>query len=45
MSNDPWGNASTAQVDKESTVNWTQEAANVPIEKVHEFIMVSFLLL
>jgi len=37
MSNDPWGNASTAQENKDSSVNWTQEAANAPIEKVKEF--------
>lgn len=37
MSNDPWGNASTAQEDKESSVNWTQEAASTPVEEVKEF--------
>lgn len=37
MSNDPWGNASTAQENKESTVDWTQEAAQTPVEEVKEF--------
>ena len=37
MSNDPWGNASTAQENKESTVDWTQEAETVHIEEVKEF--------
>ncbi|MBU3013260.1 glycine betaine/L-proline ABC transporter permease ProW [Poseidonibacter lekithochrous] len=37
MSNDPWGNASTAQENKESTVDWTQEAATVHVEEVKEF--------
>ena len=37
MANDPWGNASTAQVDKESSVDWTTEAAQVPVEEISEF--------
>ena len=37
MPSDPWGNASTAQVDKESSVNWTQEAAKAPVEEVNNF--------
>ncbi|WP_108061643.1 glycine betaine/L-proline ABC transporter permease ProW [Poseidonibacter lekithochrous] len=37
MSNDPWGNASTAQENKESSVDWTQAAAEVPVEEVKEF--------
>ena len=37
MSNDPWGNASTAQENKESSVDWTQEAAATPVEEVKEF--------
>jgi len=37
MSNDPWGNASTAQENKESTVDWTQEAETVHVEEVKEF--------
>lgn len=37
MSSDPWGNASTAQENKESSVNWTDEAANTPVEEVKEF--------
>lgn len=36
MSNDPWGNASTAQENKESSVNWTQEST-APIEEAKEF--------
>lgn len=36
MSNDPWGNASTAQEDKESSVDWTQ-AALEPVEKAKDF--------
>ena len=37
MSNDPWGNASTAQENKESSVNWTDEASNTPIEEPTNF--------
>jgi len=36
MANDPWGNAATAQEDKESSVDWTAEAS-APIEEVKEF--------
>ncbi|MEA3387150.1 MAG: glycine betaine/L-proline ABC transporter permease ProW [Patescibacteria group bacterium] len=35
MSNDPWGTASTAQENKESSVDWAVESA--PIEDVKEF--------
>lgn len=37
MSSDPWGNASTAQENKESTVNWTEQANNTPVEEVVNF--------
>ena len=37
MANDPWGNASTAQVDKESSVDWTQEVTDAPIETANNF--------
>jgi len=37
MSNDPWGNASTAQENRESSVDWTQEAAQAPIKEANEF--------
>ena len=37
MSNDPWGNASTAQENKESSVNWTQEGSDTVIDKAKEF--------
>ena len=37
MSSDPWGNASTAQENKESSVNWTQDDATIPVEEVKEF--------
>ncbi|CAI8204074.1 MAG: Glycine betaine/proline betaine transport system permease protein ProW [Arcobacter lacus] len=37
MSNDPWGNASTAQADKESTVDWSSTANNAPVEDKIEF--------
>jgi len=37
MSNDPWGNASTAQENKESSVNWADEAASAPVDDVKEF--------
>ncbi len=33
MSNDPWGNASTAQENKSSSVDWTSEAASAPVEE------------
>lgn len=36
MSNDPWGNASTAQEEKESSVDWSAEAAS-PIEEEKSF--------
>jgi len=34
MASDPWGNASTAEADKESSVDWSQQA---PVEEVKEF--------
>jgi len=37
MSNDPWGNASTAQENKESSVNWVDEATSAPVDDVKEF--------
>ena len=37
MASDPWGNASTAQENKESSVDWTQEASQAPIDDVKEF--------
>jgi glycine betaine/proline transport system permease protein len=37
MSNDPWGNASTAQENRESSVDWTQEAEQIPVEEIKEF--------
>ncbi len=37
MANDPWGNASTVQADKSSSVDWTQEAVQAPIEEVNKF--------
>lgn len=37
MSNDPWGNASTAQEDKQSSVDWTQESTATPIEEETSF--------
>jgi glycine betaine/proline transport system permease protein len=37
MSNDPWGNASTAQENKESSVDWTTQTNETPIEEVKEF--------
>ncbi len=37
MSNDPWGNASTAQENKESSVDWTSQASTTPVEEVKEF--------
>lgn len=36
MSNDPWGNASTVQENKESSVNW-MDAQSAPIEETKEF--------
>ena len=37
MSNDPWGNASTAQSEKQSTVDWSSTANNAPVEDKIEF--------
>jgi len=37
MANDPWGNASTAQEDKSSSVNWTDSSATTLQEEVKEF--------
>ena len=37
MSNDPWGNASTAQENKESSVDWTGAEAKAPIEETKDF--------
>jgi glycine betaine/proline transport system permease protein len=37
MSNDPWGTASTAQENKESSVNWTGESAQAPVEEIKDF--------
>lgn len=37
MANDPWGNASTAQENKESSVDWTSDAVSAPIEEVEKF--------
>ena len=37
MSNDPWGNASTAQENKESSVDWTGASADAPIEEIKDF--------
>ena len=37
MSSDPWGNASTAQNQKESSVNWTDEVDNAAIEETKNF--------
>ena len=36
MANDPWGNASTEQENRESSVDWSQ-AALEPVEKIQEF--------
>lgn len=36
MSNDPWGNASTAQENKDSSVNW-MDAQSAPIEETKDF--------
>lgn len=37
MSNDPWGNASTAQENKESSVDWSSAATQTPIENEKTF--------
>ena len=37
MSSDPWGNASTAQVNKESSVNWTEQVNNPTVEQTKDF--------
>ena len=37
MSSDPWGNASTAQENKESSVDWVQEDATPVVEEVKDF--------
>jgi len=37
MATDPWGNAATAQEDKESSVNWTDEVAQTPVEEAEKF--------
>jgi len=37
MANDPWGNASAAQETKESSVNWTSDESQTPIEEVKDF--------
>lgn len=37
MATDPWGNASTAQENKESSVDWTGTEANAPVEEVKDF--------
>ncbi len=37
MANDPWGNASTAQEDKSSSVNWTNSSTTTVQEEVKEF--------
>jgi len=37
MSNDPWGNASTAQENKESSVDWMDASTNIPVEEVKDF--------
>lgn len=37
MASDPWGNASTAQDQKESSVDWNNAEANAPIEEAKEF--------
>ena len=33
MSNDPWGNASTAQENKESSVDWMEAKEAIPVEE------------
>lgn len=37
MSSDPWGNASTAQENKESSVDWTTQEVAAPVEEIKEF--------
>jgi len=37
MSSDPWGNASTAQENKESSVDWVQENATPHVEESKDF--------
>lgn len=37
MSNDPWGNASTAQENKDSSVDWSQQANTNNTEEIKEF--------
>lgn len=37
MSNDPWGNASTAQEEKQSSVDWTNNAVNTSVEESTDF--------
>ncbi len=37
MASDPWGNAATAQEDRESSVNWTDEVLEAPIDEVKSF--------
>eukprot|EP01155_Anaeramoeba_flamelloides_P025006 Anaeramoba_flamelloidesa811970_88.p1 GENE.a811970_88~~a811970_88.p1 ORF type:complete len:344 (-),score=-9.83 a811970_88:1018-2049(-) len=37
MSTDPWGNASTAQEDKSSSVDWTSSESTTPIEEETSF--------
>lgn len=37
MSNDPWGNASTAQENKDSSVDWSEQANTNNTEEIKEF--------
>jgi glycine betaine/proline transport system permease protein len=37
MSTDPWGNASTAQEDKTSSVDWLEKSVATPVEEVTKF--------
>jgi glycine betaine/proline transport system permease protein len=37
MSNDPWGNASTAQENKSSSVDWSQATSEPVVEKTESF--------
>ena len=37
MSSDPWGNASTAQENKESSVDWTAQVANPTVDETKSF--------
>lgn len=37
MASDPWGNASTAQEDKSSSVNWTDSSVTTQPEEIKEF--------